>query len=43
MSNASDNQSPPQKSQLGTPEKAFNWKVSALIGVKVAKTDFAAT
>jgi hypothetical protein len=32
MSNASDNESPSQKSQLGTPENAFNWKVSALIG-----------
>jgi uncharacterized protein YjbI with pentapeptide repeats len=32
MSNASDNESPSQKSQPGTPENAFNWKVSALIG-----------
>jgi uncharacterized protein YjbI with pentapeptide repeats len=32
MSNASDNESPSQKSQPETPIKAFDWKVSALIG-----------
>ena len=33
MSNASDNESPSQKSQPGTDEKVFDWKVPALIGV----------